>query len=88
MNSQPKNDRPDPAESPLDSPSTCRQPALLNLVRYERVGGQGRQLTGCVSDRDVLYIDETTPLPILPPVQLGPPSPVRSSKEVVYIGPE
>lgn len=88
MNIQSQNERPQQAESMLVSARAGRQPELENVIRYERLADQGRQLALCGTEQDVLYIEESTPLPPPPSGQLGQAMQVRSSGEVVYIGPE
>jgi ubiquitin-conjugating enzyme len=60
-----------------------------NIVRYQRRTGKPVQLTGAPASREVMFIDESTPTPPLPPRR--PYIPVgrrRGNDDVLYIGPE
>jgi ubiquitin-protein ligase len=57
-----------------------------NVVRYERRGGRGVQLAA--SGGEVMFIDETTPTPNMPPRQPIPRRRRGSDDDVIYIGPE
>jgi ubiquitin-protein ligase len=57
-----------------------------NVVRYERRGGRSVQLAGAAGE--VMFIDETTPTPKLPPRQPIPRRRRGGDDEVIYIGDE
>lgn len=57
-----------------------------NIVRYERRGGRGVQLAASASE--VMFIDESTPTPKLPPRRPIPRRRRGGDDEVIYIGPE
>jgi len=60
-----------------------------NIVRYQRLGGQGMRLTGAPTSTEVIFIDENTPTPPLPERQPYVPVGLRRDKgDVIYIGPE
>ncbi len=61
-----------------------------NIVHYKRRAGQPLQLSGASTTSEVVFIDENTPLPLLP--QPWPHVPFSRRKgnddEVIYIGPD
>jgi ubiquitin-protein ligase len=57
-----------------------------NIVRYERRGGRGVQLAG--SSAEVMFIDENTPTPQMPPRRPIPRRRRGSDDDVMYIGDE
>lgn len=58
-----------------------------NIVRYQRRAGQGVSLAG-QSAGDVMFIDENTPTPNIPPRQPIPRRRSGGGEDVIYIGPE
>jgi hypothetical protein len=89
MNCFPINDRPQEDNRQAQSPSIASQYALANLVRYARRGAGGIELAGAVRSREVLFIDESTPVPETPERQGDLPSDGRArNADVFYIGPE
>lgn len=88
MNWTPLNDQPRDAERTAIASSIQTKQALANLVRYERRGNQGLQLTGALPASEILFLDEPAPpAPMLP----RPPAASRSHRppaDVFYIGPE
>ena len=59
----------------------------VNIVRYERRAGQGVRLAG-QSAGEVMFIDENTPTPNIPPRQPIPRRRSGGGEDVIYIGPE
>src|SRR5438132_855496 len=57
-----------------------------NVVRYERKGGRGVQLAATAGE--VMFIDENTPTPQIPPRPPIPRPRPRGEGDVIYIGPE
>ena len=88
MNCTPRNDRPQGDERTTVAASMQTQHALANLVRYERRGSQGLQLTGALPASEILFLDEPAspaPMPPRPPAASRSP---RPPADVFYIGPE
>jgi hypothetical protein len=88
MNWTPLNDQPQDDERKAIAASIQTQPALANLVRYERRGSLGLQLTGALPANEILFLDEPaspTPMPTRPPAASRSH---RPSADVFYIGPE
>jgi len=76
---------------PIDQRPLCDRVAAggSNIVRYQRLRGQGMRLAGAPTSGEIIFIDENTPTPPLPERQ--PYVPVglrRDEKDVFYIGPE
>jgi len=78
-----------PHELPIDPrPLRDKQAARAsNVVRYERRGA-GVSLPTATSPGEVLFIDENTPAPKLPPRPLPRRSRRDNDEDVIYIGPE
>jgi hypothetical protein len=88
VNCTPINDRPRDDASAVQ-PSAASQHALANLVRYARRGAERIELAGVIRTSEVLFIDETTPLPEMPTGASRLPSNQRTENDdVFYIGPE
>jgi hypothetical protein len=62
-----------------------------NIIRYERRAGESVQLSSATAANDVVFIDESTPTPLMP--QRQPYVPVGRRRQpgdsdVLYIGPD